>query len=615
MVDRIAAGEVIERPASVVKELVENSIDAGASHIVVSTTAGGLDSILVQDNGTGIAFDELPTALMRHATSKINQLEDLEHIFSYGFRGEALAAISSISLIEIRSTDTSAGADQKDQQGGFIRSRGGTVELHQIDAPSKGTTIHIQDLFYTTPARRKFIKSERAEDAAIYKEMIKLAVAAPEIHFEYFKDEKQVFNLTADANVINRISAIFGPELCSHLLYIEEQSGPLTLTGYIGDDRTYRRQSDRQFLAVNRRPVEIRHVPFFVRKAYHELIPDGGKPVFFLHLEADSARLDVNVHPAKKEVRLTDESLLHNLIMTAAQRALFPDQPLPFLQSKASHEFAPQSAGTASVNPQYNYFTSLHDSTTRLPSQASQPTYTAPTGNSSPLLYPTDALLSSTKNETSYTVQEKHGSSSEFVPLRHFGIIFGTYILAEGDDEFYIIDQHTAHERINFEKKRRELESRRFERQILLHPIALDYNAAEAESILAQSDQLKDAGFVIEAMGTGKIVVREVPDFLEPGEEKELVEHAIERLTTGEPLIRVYDEYAAMKACKASIKRNDFVSPEIISTILRQLGQCEQPSRCPHGRPTVMRLSRSQLDQMFLRTGFAKSIHTSDHHD
>lgn len=592
LVDRIAAGEVVERPASVVKELVENSIDAGATHVIVETQAGGMQSILIRDNGSGIPFDELPLAVERHATSKIESLDDLEHILSYGFRGEALAAISSVSYLEIRSTH--AGADT----GGLLRARGGTIEEHRIDAPTEGTGIHVQELFYTTPARRKFLKSERSEDTAIHKELLRLAFAAPELHLEYYRDGKPIFNLPSDNDLRSRIATVYGPDFAARLLYVEERRDALVLTGFIGDDRSYRSQTDRQFTTVNRRPVDIRHLPFFVRKAYGELIPDGGKPIFFLNLEVDSTRLDVNVHPTKKEVRLTDEALLHGLIMAACQRALFPDTPLPFLRGKSDDES--------------RYVTGSPSQTDRTAAFREQLREGA---SPAPLLYPVDELLSagmSVREERAYPVRPPETTTKRsFVPIRHFGVIFGTYILAEGENEFYLIDQHTAHERINFEKKRRELEARRFQRQILLHPIALDYDAQEAEQILSQQERLLQAGFVLEELGPGQLVLREAPDFLEPGEEKELVEHAIERLSGGEDLVRVYDEYAAMKACKASVKKNDILSPEIISGIMRQLGECEQPSRCPHGRPTVLRFTRAELDRLFLRTGFGKQIDAS----
>lgn len=587
LVDRIAAGEVIERPASVVKELVENSIDAGANHVIVETQAGGMQSILVRDNGSGIPFDQLPLAVERHATSKIGSIDDLDHILSYGFRGEALAAISSVSYVEIRSTH--AGADT----GGLLRCRGGTIEEHVIDAPAEGTTILVQELFYSTPARRKFLKSERSEDAAIHKELLRLAFSVPELHLEYYRDGKPILQLPPDKDLIGRIGSVYGNDVASRLLYVEEKRDALTVSGYIGNDRFYRSQPDRQFVMVNRRPVEIRNVPFFVRKAYGELIPDGGKPVFFLHFEVDSTRLDVNVHPAKKEVRLSDEASLHSILMAACHRALFPDTPLPFLRNATEPPAATKQspASDAAFRQQLR--------------QGSSP---------APLLYPVDELISAgmpVREERSFAVRQEEPAEEvkqSFVPLRHFGVIFGTYILAEGEDEFYLIDQHTAHERINFEKKRRELEERRFQRQILLHPIPLDYDEQECEQILSQSDRLLDAGFVLEELGPGKLVLREAPDFLEPGEEKEIVEHAIARLSGGEDLVRVYDEYAAMKACKASVKKNDILSPEVISTVLRQLGQCEQPSRCPHGRPTILRFTRAELDRLFLRTGFGKKM-------
>lgn len=594
LIDRIAAGEVVERPASVVKELVENSLDAGATHIRIETTAGGLESILIQDDGSGIAYSELPLAVERHATSKIDRLEDLDHVLSYGFRGEALAAIASVSYLELRSTEGNS------PQGGMIAARGGELLRHEADAPAPGTSILIQDLFYTTPARKKFLKSQKTEDSAIHREVLKLALAVPEVSFEYNRDGREILNLPADSDQPSRIAAIYGREFAGRLLPVKEHQGSIVLSGYIGDDRTYRTQTDRQFTCVNRRPVEVRHLSFFVRKAYGELIPaEGGRPVFFLNLQVQPDRLDVNVHPAKREVRLTDEGLLHNIILTACQRALFPDEPLPFLRG-----------GMDSIRSSNPLSAPLHDDRSK-----NQPIEKA-RAPAEGLLYSVDDVLAAGSTihegpaEEIRTSPQPPGEAVDgrFVPLRHFGVIFGTYILAEGEGEFYFIDQHTAHERVNFEKKRHELEQRRFKRQMLLHPVPLEFGADESERVLAGADHLLEAGFLVEEIGPGRLVLREAPDFLEPGEEGKQVERAIQRLAEGEDLVRVYDEYAAMKACKASIKRNDRIAPALISEILRDLGRCDQPSRCPHGRPTILRLTRAELDRLFLRTGFTKRV-------
>lgn len=583
----------MDRPASVIKELVENSLDAGATHIVVETTAGGLDSILIADNGGGIPFDQLPLAVERHATSKITVLDDLEQILTYGFRGEALAAIASVSYLELHSCAVGSG------EGGKICTRGGELLSHEPAPPIQGTSVLVQELFYATPARKKFLKSQKAEDAAVHREVLRLSLARPAIHFEYRRDGKEALNLPPDHDLLSRISRIYGPDFAAQMLPVREGREHIALTGFIGNDRTYRTQADRQFTTVNHRPVEIRNLAFFIRKAYGDLLPDGGRPVFFVDLEVDTRRVDVNVHPTKREVRLTDEALLHNLVLTACQRSLFPEEPLPFLQSAPSSWKGGQVTPSPAESP--TAFTSASSS-------AASP-WTPPGHAASPMLYPIDEVLGAASTVRESHITDTDATSAErFLPRRHFGVIFGTYILAEGDDEFYFIDQHTAHERVNYEKKRRELEERRFQRQLLLHPIPLHFDRQEIESILEVANSLADAGFVIEALGPEQLVLRETPDFLEPGEEEEVVKRTIRRLREGEDLVRVYDEYAAMKACRASIKRNDRIAPALISEILRDLARCEQPSRCPHGRPTMLRLTRSELDHMFLRTGFAKSI-------
>ncbi len=577
LVDRIAAGEVVDGPYSVVKELIENSIDSGARRLHIETVAAGMDRIVVSDNGTGISFDELPLSLERHATSKIESLEDIESIASFGFRGEALASISSVSHLTVVSTREGS------TEGGRIVSRGGRIEQHERVAATEGTTVTVSELFYAVPARRKFARSERIENARIYREILKVAFAHPDLDLVYLRDGRELLRLRADEDLRERAAHVFRAGMEERLIAVSGTAGPFRLRGYVGDEHTHRTNRDGIFTYVNGRCVEIQNLPYLVRKAYGELLPHGAHPYAFLFLELDPRDVDVNVHPAKREVRFRDASALHSLVLRSVFEALRPGEPVAFPSSAA--RTAPASAE-------------------RLPLSAMAPAPTSAT------LHETEAgpvLFSAPVGEPQGPFEIRGDAddrrvSRAFVPIRHFGVVFGTYILAEGEDGFYFIDQHTAHERVNYERVRARLGELKDRRQPLLEPIVVECLPDELTHVVEESARLLEAGFCVEEFGPRAYAIREVPAYLEPGTESEALAHVIQRLADGESVVRVYDDLAAMKACKASIKRNDHVSGPTITEILLQLAACEDPSRCPHGRPTLIRLSRSELDRMFHRT-------------
>ena len=326
LIDKIAAGEVIEGPSSIVKELVENSLDAGASSIRVDTHAAGTEQIIVEDDGYGIHPEDLKSSLIRHATSKIASLEDLEKIYSLGFRGEALAAIASISHLQIKSCCHS------ESTGAQVLCRGGRI-LH--DGPvkhSQGTTVKISSLFYSTPARRKYLKSARAENIRNYKEITRLALANPQVHFSYYREGKEFASYPAGQSLRERILAIYGEHLDKHLLEVEAEHNGSELFAYVTNPEYFRANREGQFSFVNKRAVEVKNLSFMVRKAYDELLSPGMQPYFFLFLEIDPSRVDINVHPQKREVRILDQSLLQNLILATITRALRPHKALSIEQ-------------------------------------------------------------------------------------------------------------------------------------------------------------------------------------------------------------------------------------------------------------------------------------------
>lgn len=628
LVDRIAAGEVIDGPASVVKELMENALDAGATSIQVETSGGGINWIAVEDDGNGIQAEDLPLAIQKHATSKVETLDDINEVLSYGFRGEALSSIASISYLEILTKSS------EESRGARIISRGGEPGPVEPAPRTRGTRIYVEDLFYSTPARKKFLKSEKSENQKIHREFVRLAMARLQVSWKLVRDDKTILDLPAGQSFEARVGSIFTENLARHLLPVSSHGTGISISGFISDHDFFRATRDRQFSWINGRPVELKNLSFLVKKGYGEIIPHGSHPAFFLFLEVEPDRVDVNVHPAKREVRLLDESLLHGLVQRAVVPVIFPDEPLPFKKgSWQSGMFSggpDKFAGSGTIDSSNLDATSGSSDMPRFRESVDSLLFSAQSSLSQSRAYEIRSggwQAGETESEyslsTDYSSQpsthaneanhfndsdsESAGSESTnvqsgFLPLRHFGVIFGTYILAEAEDGFYIIDQHTAHERINYEIKRKALEDRSFGTQNLLTPLVLDYSRQEAEAILEHSQELQDAGFQLDSIGEGQLALRMVPDFLDPGSEVDTIMHVIQRLSEGESMVRVYDEYAAMKACKASIKKNDVVHGSVLAEIVKQLSQCEDPSRCPHGRPTMLRLTRNELDRMFHRT-------------
>lgn len=576
LIDRIAAGEVIERPASVIKELVENSIDANSKKIEISTLEGGIKKIIVSDNGDGILKEDLPLAIEKHATSKINKIQDIESIYSFGFRGEALSSIASISYLEIQTRH------KDESQGNQLISRGGKLISIKPYPCLKGTKVIVEDLFFSTPARKKYLKNNSIEDRYNLKEIIKLSLSHSEIEFLYFRDEKKFFHLypVRFEDLPERTNLLFQNNFSELLLPLYFSKNQIIIKGWIGKPRIERNLTDKQFVFFNNRPVEIKNLSYIIKNAYGELIPDKSSPIFFLFYELPANRIDVNVHPTKKEIRIFDESEIYEYTIKAIRKTLVPNFPLKISEKEL------------------------------LPKEIKQNT------NTSSIFFPIEEVIYKSEIKP-FEVKEKLESyeilnttekeiKSSFLPLRHFGVIFGTYILACNEDEFYFIDQHTANERINYEKIKEKILQQGISNQYLLTPIILNFSLEEIDQIDIHKETIKKQGFEIEIISKNSIVIKEVPFYIEEGTEEKIFIALLNKIIKGIQNIKLYEEYAAMKACKSSFKKNDYIPSEKISEMLIELSKCKEPSRCPHGRPTMLTISRSKLDYLFFRTGFKK---------
>lgn len=577
LINKIAAGEVIESPHSVVKELIENSLDARSEQVDIHTQSGGIESILIADNGNGIAEDDIELAVKRHATSKIRDLQDLESILSYGFRGEALASVAAVSELFITS-----GIDEINPalKASFIN---GILTNKEVVTGFKGTKILVKDLFYNTPVRRKFIKSERSEDRKIREKISSIAICRNDVAFRYRQDEKEIFNLKPETKE-ERIISVMGEGMRGHLISVDLEWKGIHARGFISDPDFYRSNRTGQYIYINNRPVEVKYSSSFLKKAYDELLPPTAHPYCFLFFEIDPSHIDVNVHPAKKEIRFLNEELFQAFFLQLINNSLRSSTPVSFLEMKHRLSKPIQVKPKQEEKKEESLLQNiLHNDLYQKPHV--QKAYSVNTAGAGIKLG---------------DLTEAPRVHREFIPKKHFGLVFETFILAEAEDGLYIIDQHTAHERIRYEEVLKKLKKSSNLSQTLLSPMRIDLSMEEYEEIIEYGEEFQKVGLTFEPFGNGTIVLREVPVYLEAGREKETILDFFERLKSSEEK-ELFDIMAKSVACKSAIKKGDHVSDHILAELLNRLSYCENPSRCPHGRPTLIKLSKNDLEKMFHR--------------
>lgn len=622
LINKIAAGEVIESAHSVIKELVENSIDAGASEISIETKAAGLDLILIKDNGSGILEEDLSFVAERHATSKIKDLPDLDSVLTYGFRGEAVASIASVSRLVLESgTEGERFAHRIEWEKGEIVSK---TEVPHF----QGTKFEVRDLFFNTPVRRKFLKSELAEERKNKTRVQISALARPDVSFRFVQNGKEIFRCSGES-LEERIYSLFGENLRDHLMPVQYEKNGIKVQGFISDPDFYRSNRSGQFFFVNNRPIEIKHGSFLLKKCYDELLPPGAHPWCFLFFEISPDRVDINVHPQKREIRFLDEEFFSGFLIQSINRVLRSSTPVSFLElkrrlstpiraksSQAGFRFS-STSGMGEVYPGTSGFGS-----NSLPGNSREalerdrfldPGLSSNRGQGFQSILHRDIFPLAEKREAFSMDQTGPGSHldhltqdptkhPQFLPKRHFGILFETFILAEAEDGLYIIDQHTAHERIRYEEVLNQLKKKSFGIQPLLVPIRVDFSRDEANEIWERRNEFSLVGIHLEMFGEESILIREVPGYLDPGQEKDTVLDFMERShLPGVEEPELYDLMAKCVACRSSIRKGSQVSDTLISEILNRLSYTENPARCPHGRPTLVKLTRDDLEKMFHR--------------
>ncbi len=573
LINQIAAGEVVERPASVVKEVIENSLDAGAQSVHIDIVAGGQKLIRIRDDGKGIVKSELALALSRHATSKISSLDDLQVVASLGFRGEALPSIASVARLTLSSRAVdSASAWQ-------VEADAGQISAPQPAAHPHGTTVEVHDLFYNTPARRRFLRTERTEFGHIEKWVRRLALSRPEIAFVLTHNQRTVLQSaggsSADAQR-QRIAKICGHAFADQCLYLERETEGIALSGWLALPTYNRSQPDMQYWFVNGRSIVDKTLAHAVRHAYRDVLFHGRYPAYILNLTMDPASVDANAHPAKHEVRFRDSRRVHGVVSQSIEVALKDTRP-------GGHDVAPIPMTRESV---------FHQGSMRLPPS------TPPSGVR-------EALASYQTFSTAAAFAARSPQESDIPPLG-FAIaqLAGVYILAENKDGLVIVDMHAAHERITYEKLKRGFDDRNLVRQPLLVPETLAVAESEATLIEEASHLLAKLGLVVDRVGPTSVTVREVPVLLKDSDIEALLRDVLADLSESgqsERIADACDDYLATMACHHSVRANRLLTPDEMNALLREMENTERADQCNHGRPTWTTVTMSELDRLFLR--------------
>ncbi|MEI6745570.1 MAG: DNA mismatch repair endonuclease MutL [Methylococcaceae bacterium] len=578
LVNQIAAGEVIERPASIVKELLENCFDAQATQITIHVEQGGLRLIRVCDDGVGIEKDDLPLALSRHATSKISNLDDLEHVTSMGFRGEALASISSVAKLTLTSRI------ENSAHGWSVVSDGAEQFFDIQPAPHRqGTTVEVCDLFYNTPARRKFLKSDKTEFSHIEIIIKRMALSRFALGFTLFYQQKEILKLTPALDLAQqeqRVAAILSSDFINNALHLDFEISGLTLSGWISVPTFSRSQTDMQFFYVNGRFVKDKTVSHAIKQAYSDVLFSGRHPIFVLYLTLNPEEVDVNAHPAKLEVRFRESRAVHDFVMSCVKRALANVRP---------------------IIPNYGEL-SVHSESEFEPAQNFSPRFQQSLNLSEPEIYQT---LYSQSNESLSEHKKTFDTNPNLMVLGYaISHLHGIYILSETATGMVLVDTHAAHERITFERLKQQYADGKIATQSLLIPIKITVTEAEAELAENSEHFFQTVGFELNRIALETLLLRAQPALLQNSDGEQLVRDVLADLLEHEESYRIQTEFSdvlAKMACYGSVRAHRILTQDEMNALLRELEQTERGGQCNHGRPTWIALSTQDLDKFFLR--------------
>ena len=632
LVNKIAAGEVIERPASVVKEIIENSIDAGATHVELVVEGGGIELIRISDNGYGIASDQLELAVAPHATSKLHSSDDLFDVKTLGFRGEALASIAEISHLTLRSRTS-------DSDSGYeLCVKGGEKEPIRPCSGPVGTTIEIRHLFFNTPVRRKFMKTSQTEMGHVTEAFTRIALAYPQVHMVLSNNDRVMHDLLPTDRWSERIRAFFGDEVADSLISIDQRDERVAIHGHVTDPSVSRSNNRMQYLFLNGRYIRDRSLQHALGEAYRGLLMVGRMPVCFLHVQVDPKTVDVNVHPTKVEVRFEDSGaiytrLLHSLrhkflnsdlvakIRTpTASPSVMPTLADASMPMTTSHHVSNDGNGSdllqwaksnaAVAIPDFRPFQGFNSPglapSNRPTARMDDPFYT-PTASQPWSAETAIALADLEANESTLATPVHRVDFARDIDGSHKQLgfqIHNRYLVTQDESGMVIVDQHALHERILYEQIKTKVMSKSLERQRLLVPESVTLTANEAAAAVDYRETLAEIGIEVEPFGGDAILVTSYPAMLAKMHPAEMLRQVLEPLMTGgkKPDARdLLDDLMNMIACKAAVKAGDRLSPDEITALLEQRHCYQDTHHCPHGRPTALFLSREQLDKMFKR--------------
>ena len=631
LANQIAAGEVVERPASVVKELLENSLDAGSRRLTVEIEAGGAKLIRIRDDGHGIPKNDLALALSRHATSKISELEDLEGVTTLGFRGEALASVSSVSRLTL--TSSIEGQDS----GWQARVEGRDMAAQVMPAPHPvGTTIEVKDLFFNTPARRKFLRTEKTEFSHLEEVVKRLALSRFDVGFTLRHNQRSIHQLRpaqTQAEKDRRVAALCSPKFIENAVIIDVEASGLKLTGWVGLPTFSRASADLQYFFVNGRVIRDKLVAHAVRQAYRDVLYHGRHPTFVLYLELDPALVDVNVHPTKHEVRFRDGRTVHNFLFSTLNRALGEIRPedqlpptalsstpveratgveggefkgqehiglsaTPKPNTSISNEFAARGGSSrpvsASAAPQPGEVKRQIQAYSELYAKTTDPV------DSQPVMAVGEVAMPSVESLQAYSAEDA------LTPPLGFAVaqLKGIYILSENERGMVLVDMHAAHERITYERMKQSYQHEGIKAQPLLVPKSIAVSEREASCAEENSQYFERLGLSLERMGPETLLVRQVPVMLQKADVEKLVRDVLVDLMQHGSSDRIeahINEIMATMACHGSVRANRKLSIEEMNALLRDMEQTERSGQCNHGRPTWTMLTMDQLDKLFMR--------------
>ncbi len=604
IINKIAAGEVVERPSSVVKELMENSIDAGASSVTVEIAGGGIDLIKITDNGRGIPKNEVRTAFLRHATSKLRKIEDLDDIMTLGFRGEALSSIAAVAQVEMITRT------EDEDTGTRIVINGGAVEKKEETAANIGTSFTVKNIFYNTPARRKFLKKPATEGSYVSEAVQRIALGHPETAVKYINNGNTVLQTSGNNDIRSAVLYIFGKAMAKEMLDVSYGRGGFKVEGLIAKPELSRGNRNYENFFINGRYIKSSIVSEAVEAAYKGKLMIGKFPVFILNLTVPPNTVDVNVHPTKLEVRFSDDSMIYDIMYDAVTKVLketnlIPDvtwdsqksiKPKPVKQIKLDDDISDIAYDSEPIERTGN--NGLSDSALR----------SSPVSRAIDVLYPDSEYEKNTPDKTipkaNEMAEEKPTPRKPFFDnYRIVGQLFGTYWIVEQNNSMYLIDQHAAHERALYEELTRRFKSSAPLSQRLLMPVAVDLTDREKVIVEDNKELLESFGFEIEKLGRGTYALKAVPYIFDSPGNAGFFTDIIDALEN-KNISSIYDtleDAVAMMSCKAAVKGNDKLSYSEAQALIQKILRLEDPFTCPHGRPTVIEMSRYEIEKKFKR--------------